>query len=267
MQTFLDALDAYERSRSIHKKGYRQERVRLAELRSSALAPLALEAIRRADVRAYRDAKAATGVSGATVNRFLVLVSTVLGWALAEHDLGPGKGIVAGLKLREQRMRFTRPTEAQFLKVCEMLPGWAEAWAHLARETAMRRGEIASARWENLDLERQVLRLVDTKNGDARDVPLSKRACAVLAALRRISSGPTIFSQRPDSFTQAWIRARRAAGVEDVRGHDLRADRISSLLERGWSLPDVRKISGHKSVAIMRYVRGGDASEIAKRLD
>lgn len=267
MHTFCDALDAYELARSVHKKGYRQERARLQELRSSALAPIALDAIRRAHVRAYRDAKAGTGVSGATVNRFLVLVSTVLGWALAEHDLGPGKAIVAGLKMREQRMRFARPTEAQFLAICEHLPGWAEAWAHLARETAMRRSEIASARWEHLDLERQVLRLVDAKNGESRDVPLSKRACAVLRALAAMSTGPTIFAQQPDSFTQAWGRARRAAGVEDVRGHDLRADRISSLLERGWSLPDVRKISGHKSGAILRYVRGGDAAEIAKRLD
>lgn len=268
MQTFLDALDTYERERSQHKKGYKQEKARIAELRASSLARVQLDTFKRADVRAYRNEKAATGVSGSTTNRFLALISSVLKWALAEHDAGPGKDIVKGLKLPENPPRTERPTEAEFDAICKHLPGWALAWAHVARETAMRRGEIARARWEHLDLERRVLRIFDLKNGDLyRDVPLSTRACNVLRAMQKISQGDLIFDRNPDSFTQAWIRARKAANVRGIRGHDLRADRISSLLEKGWTLPDVRKVSGHRSAAILRYVRGGDAADLARRMD
>ncbi|MGH8787641.1 MAG: tyrosine-type recombinase/integrase, partial [Cupriavidus necator] len=54
----------------------------------------------------------------------------------------------------------------------------------LAIETAMRRGEIISLRWEHVDLKRRVAHLPATKNGSARDVPLSSRAVAVLQALK-----------------------------------------------------------------------------------
>ena len=54
----------------------------------------------------------------------------------------------------------------------------------LAVETAMRRGEIVSLQWKNVDLKRRVAHLPATKNGNARDVPMSSRAIAVLQALK-----------------------------------------------------------------------------------
>lgn len=62
-----------------------------------------------------------------------------------------------------------------------MLP--AIIW--LAVETAMRRGEIATLRWEHVDLTRRVAHLPATKNGTTRDVPLSSRAVATLDILKR----------------------------------------------------------------------------------
>lgn len=53
----------------------------------------------------------------------------------------------------------------------------------LAVETAMRRGEIVGLHGEYIDLERRVVHLLATKNGSARDVPLSSRAVAVLQAM------------------------------------------------------------------------------------
>jgi integrase len=46
----------------------------------------------------------------------------------------------------------------------------------LAVETAMRRSEIATLRWEHVDLERRVAHLPETKNGNSRDVQLSQAA-------------------------------------------------------------------------------------------
>ncbi len=55
----------------------------------------------------------------------------------------------------------------------------------LAVETAMRRGEIIDLLWDNIDLENRVAHLPETKNGSARDVPLSSRAVAVLQRLQK----------------------------------------------------------------------------------
>ncbi|MES9841954.1 MAG: tyrosine-type recombinase/integrase [Candidatus Thiodiazotropha endolucinida] len=44
----------------------------------------------------------------------------------------------------------------------------------------MRQGEILSLTLDQVDLQRRVVRLNETKNGSARTVPLSKRAARVL---------------------------------------------------------------------------------------
>src|SRR5207248_1525527 len=54
----------------------------------------------------------------------------------------------------------------------------------LAIETGMRRGELLDLRWEHVDLQRCVAHLPLTKNGDSRDVPLSRRAIETLHELR-----------------------------------------------------------------------------------
>src|SRR5690606_13631800 len=53
----------------------------------------------------------------------------------------------------------------------------------LALETGMRRGELLGLTWENVDLDAGVAHLPLTKNGDSRDVPLSRRARETLTAL------------------------------------------------------------------------------------
>ena len=59
----------------------------------------------------------------------------------------------------------------------------------LALETAMRQGELLRLRWEHIDLHRRTAHLPDTNNGEARTVPLSTTAVAVLRALPRALHG------------------------------------------------------------------------------
>src|SRR4029453_16648401 len=53
----------------------------------------------------------------------------------------------------------------------------------LAIETAMRRGEMLDLRWQHIDLVPFVAHLPLTKNGDSRDIPLSRHALAILTGL------------------------------------------------------------------------------------
>jgi len=76
----------------------------------------------------------------------------------------------------------------------------------LAVETAMRRSEILSIRWENVDLDRRSIYLEKTKNGLSRTVPLSPRALQVLQSMQRTATGP-VFILAASSVTQAFQRA------------------------------------------------------------
>ncbi|MGX9524263.1 site-specific integrase [Alcaligenes nematophilus] len=158
----------------------------------------------------------------------------------------------------------------------------------LALETAMRRGEIVGLRWEHTDLERRVAHLPATKNGSARDVPLSSRAVAVLQELRdgldaKEQGQGAVFAMRPDGVTRAFDRAvarapRRyeeeckEAGTRprdgflvDLRFHDLRHEATSRLAEV-FSMHDLTKITGHRDPwMLMRYYHP-KAEDLAKHL-
>src|SRR3546814_7363345 len=58
-----------------------------------------------------------------------------------------------------------------------------------ALETAMRSGEILALTWPNIHLAEQFVHLSKTKNGDERDVPLSKRAVEILNVLPTTTAG------------------------------------------------------------------------------
>jgi integrase len=98
------------------------------------------------------------------------------------------------------------------------------ALVKLALETAMRRGELLSARWCHVSLEARTLHIPHTKNGHARTVPLSGAAMEILRELdaRIPLDDAKIVSITEDSAKMAWRRIVKRAGLIDLRFHDLR---------------------------------------------
>ncbi|EQD36504.1 Integrase catalytic region [mine drainage metagenome] len=85
---------------------------------------------------------------------------------------------------------------------------------------------MLALRWDNVDIEAQTAHLEDTKNGEARTVPLSSRAVAVLEALPR--SGDIDGWVFPLT-SQAVKRATKRAVLEDLHFHDLRHEATTTL--------------------------------------
>lgn len=111
----------------------------------------------------------------------------------------------------------------------------------LAVETGMRRGELLGLRWPDVDLENRIAHLELTKNGDSRDVPLSRRAVETLKNLPRTDD--RVIPASGNAVRLAWEKLRRRAGVEDLRLHDLRHEAVSRLFERGLNVIEVSTIS------------------------
>lgn len=131
-----------------------------------------------------------------------------------------------------------------------------------ALETAMRRGEIAVAKPEHRSAD--VLAIPDTKTGKARTIPLSARAIAILDKLEE--GGGTYFGMRPDSISQAFIRACAHYGIEGLRFHDLRHEATSRLFERGWSIEEVSVMTGHADWRSLKRYTHLNPSDLAKKL-
>jgi integrase len=117
--------------------------------------------------------------------------------------------------------------------------------------TGCRLREILHLRWTEVDFERGLLSLPDSKTGK-KSVILNAPALAVLADLPRIGEF-VIAGEAPDKpradLRKPWEAVSRAADLKGVRLHDLRHSFASVGAGGGLGLPIVGKLLGHKNAA------------------
>ncbi len=136
----------------------------------------------------------------------------------------------------------------------------------IAIETGMRRGELASIRPSYIDIADRVVHLPKTKNGSARDVPLSPKAIEALHSFQFPVNDGVIFNAQPDVISHAFRWAVKEAEIEDLHFHDLRHEAISRFLEQGYEITEVASIVGHKTLnQLLRYTHH-KAKRLADRM-
>ena len=133
----------------------------------------------------------------------------------------------------------------------------------LALDSGMRRGEIFKLRWQDIDLDNNLIRIVGTHTKTEREriAPLSQRAKDELENLRSISEGenPFPFSDIKRSFATA----KRLAKIEDLHFHDLRRTAITRWMQQGTSLAFAGKFAGHSQLqTTMKHYTATDSDMI-----
>jgi len=127
--------------------------------------------------------------------------------------------------------------------------------------------ELLSLKRRDLDLQRSVLLVCKSKNGDGRDVPLNNAAYRLLSGLvehARRNGDEYVFTnpQTQTRFTTiktAWGTACENAGITNLRFHDLRHTFGTRAIDNGAPLSAVQKIMGHKTIqTTMQYVHATD---------
>lgn len=262
--TLAEALKRYGNEITPDKKGAKQERSRINILQQSDLAPRYLASIRGTDVAKYRDKRLKTR-SPITVNNELILLSHLFTVARKEWGMEGLTNPVSNIRKPKQPMgrdrRLLPGEEELLLSAC---PAQMQPLIILALETAMRQGELTSVRWENVSLARRIIRILDTKNGEARTIPLSTRAVLALKNVPQTLNSPLVFPIKNPS--RKFADTCKKAEIENLRFHDLRHEATSRLFEKGFNPMEVASITGHKTLQMLKRYTHLKAEDLAQRL-
>ena len=265
----------------------------------------AIGASRIADVTPADVAKmhSRMGEAPGAANRVVSLVSAIWNWAarrrIVSFEANPARGIERNPEVAAERfltaLEFYRigdalreaetiglPYEVDETKPRSkhapkpdnrrvMLDPLAVAAIRLLILTGARLGEILSAQWRYVDLERGMIFLPNSKTGK-KPIYLSAAALAVLAAIPRIEGNPHIIAGAKDGAPRAdlkkpWAAVSRAAGLDGIRLHDLRHSFASIGAGASMGLPIIGKLLGHSQASTTQRYAHLDADPLRRAVD
>lgn len=256
-----DLMQAYAEKVTPTKKGAAQEFRRITRLmkeRELMFTPLPDAAPHI--FANFRDRRLKDGVRACQYDLILLrhawnMARIEWGWPLGDNPLT----LIRMPKNNPPRERRLRVGEYEALRDASSSSRAWYLWpiVDIAIETAMRRGEILSLLWKNIEWSKQRALLPITKNGRSRWVPLSDIALKLIEQAPRAAG--RVFPISDVAFRQAWDRLRVRAGITDLTFHDLRHESISRKFESGMNIPQVMAISGHRTASqLFRYVQLND---------
>lgn len=278
VRTLGDALRRYAAEVAPTHKGERWEQIRLAAMERQLPITLPLARITHEHLTRWRDARSAV-VSPDSVRREMALLGSVLTHArrdwrwIADSPMADvrrprssphrnrvmTRGELRAI-LRALKHRRGRPATMKGIVALALL---------LALRTGMRAGELTGMQWA-LVADRSVT-LPATKNGSAREVPLSRKAVRLLDRARGLDDVLVlpVGTQTLDALFRA---ARDAAGIDGLRWHDSRhtaATRIGATVGQPGrlSFPEFCKMFGWRDPRMALTYTNPSADALADKLD
>jgi integrase len=268
--TFGELIERYLREVTPTLRSKQEDTYRLNAILRKPITKLNILLLNSSRIAQYRDIRLKE-VSAGTVIRELAYFSSIINHARREWDINITNPVLLVRKPPSPQGRnriLSYHEEEQLLSACQPKSNsniYTRPFIILALETAMRRGELLSLHWNDIDLQKRTAFLRLTKNGDSRTAPLSSRAIETLQALPRSIDGrvlPVTFAALEANFK----RVRERARLDDVRIHDLRHTAITRLAEKLPNLIELSAVTGHRSLAMLKRYYHPRAEDIAKKL-
>lgn len=276
--TFIDLFDLYYDKEGKFKRGVKfikQQRKAFKKYWGD-LADTLIHQITPHDIIKWRD-KRLKKVTAGTVHRQMSLYSSIFTFACFELLIlkaNPFAGIKRPTKPKP-RHRLISKDEIDLIldglgyqsNQIPTEPRHYVAWSFLfALETAMRKGEILNIQHENIHDD--YIHLPMTKNGTARDVPLSSRAKALLQLMPKKDTGQLV-PHNSNSFRLIWQRNLHRVGLNgSLTFHDTRHEAITRFVnQQKLPVEILAKVTGHKDIkTLINVYYNPKATDIARML-
>ena len=237
-------------------------------------------------------------VMTSTINKEISIMRSAIRVATQNRwiDHNPFEGISQLKEPPPRNRRISPAEESRILEALDYEEGIPPIQARhrvaimflFALETGMRIGEISDMDWNNIYIKERYLKILMSKNGDSRDVPLSSRAIELLEMMRAYSrtlihdrsqkdefgrvvnfrAQPVFYKDYRESAYKAsaiFKKYAKQANVFDMTFHDTRHEACTRLA-RKIDVLDLAKMIGHRDPRSLMIYYNPTATEIADRL-
>ncbi|MFA4918816.1 MAG: tyrosine-type recombinase/integrase [Thermodesulfovibrionales bacterium] len=196
-------------------------------------------------------------VKPATVYQELALLRRMFNVAIKEWEWckdNPVSRLSFSVGNSNARVRWLTMEEEKLLLEKATNPFWLRSLIMVALHTGMRRGEILDLRWQNVDLLKRLIRIVKSKNGEMRSIPMSNTLVNLFKEMNIRDISGRVFPISKSSVRHAFDKVVEKVNLKDFRFHDLRHSFATRLVQNGVDLYKVKELLGHKTITMtMRY--------------
>ena len=218
-------------------------------------------------IEKYKKTRKEERAEPATINRELGclrhMFNMAIAWGKAQnYPFGFGKNKVKFLKEPKGKDRILSEEEETRLLEAVRLTTKSQHLEPIiitALNTGMRKGEILSLKWSNVDFKNGVIIVEGTKDGEIRKISMNQKLTVPLESGKKVSKSEYVFSDNGKPYGDVktgWWTALKKAGIENLRFHDLRHTFGSRPGMVGVDIRTIQELIGHKDIKMtMRYSR------------
>lgn len=263
-KTFRELMEKYLIEYSTRNKApstHRRDKSLAAHLLNT-FGNLTLSEITPKQIAEYKTRRRKEGAAPKTVNDELKLMGHAFNLAIKEWEWVKENPVsrVSKERVNNQRDRWLTYEEEQ--RLLENSPEWLRQIIIFALNTGFRRSEIINLQWQQVDLFRKTITLLEQKNRSKDTLPFNAKVYEVLkerAKLRHIKSSYVFYNANGnridgDNLSRVFRNAVKRAGIQNFRFHDLRHTFATRLVQSGVDIYTVQKLGRWKCISmVQRY--------------
>jgi len=211
-------------------------------------------------VERYRAERLKAGVRKSSTNRELALLKKMFNLAIDWEYARENPVRKVRLFSEKDNLKQRVLSEEEETRLLEESADHLRSIIIAALNTGMRKNEILTLTWNQVDLKLRLIHVLKTKSGKNRVVPINDALLEVLRELKVRSRGGYVFGnpetgQPFKNVRHSFENACRRAGIRDLRFHDLRHTFSCRMIQRGCDIETLRELLGHHSVTVtQRYI-------------
>ncbi len=223
-----------------------------------------LDEITRLQIQTFHTALKDEGLSGSSCDHHIKVIRHSLNLAIQWDllKLNPADKIPLFKEDNRKERYMTEAEQARLVTILEAHQNRTIALLVLfLLSTGARLNEALKSTWENIDMENKTWRIpaTNSKSKKIHSKPLNQKAIDILAELKETATHGHIFNNPKTgkpyvNINKFWWKIREAAGMPELRLHDLRHQYASLLVNSGRTLYEVQQILGHSDPTVtQRY--------------